>query len=390
MIIKSVPKQYKKHQSFSNFFTSKGVDNLARQRDRAIQTINMAIKDQTLSVEQTLVLESTLSELLNSDSESKSRDFIITPFIAAEMEALESSMVINYLYHRYRYDVYPKKYLIDKYPPFIQIEPTSICNFRCIFCFQTDETFSNKSTGYMGNMLFETYKRIVDQIENNVEFISLASRGEPLICREIDKMLEYSAGKFLNLKLNTNASLLTEKYAHAILSGGAQTLVISADAAEEPLYSQYRVNGSLDKIIENLETFQRIKEQHYPHSKLITRVSGVHVNEDEQNMDSMIDFWGSLVDQVSFVKYNPWENTYKTKPNNINKPCSDLWRRMFIWYDGVINPCDSDYKSTLAVGDINKHTIEELWNGEKYSELREKHQNSNRQSLEPCRRCPVI
>jgi len=63
---------------------------------------------------------------------------------------------------------------------------------------------------------------------------------------------------------------------------------------------------------------------------------------------------------------------------------------MFIWYDGVINPCDSDYKSTLAVGDINKHTIEELWNGEKYSELREKHQNSNRQSLEPCRRCPVI
>ena len=35
---------------------------------------------------------------------------------------------------------------------------------------------------------------------------------------DIEKMLAYTRNKFLNLKINTNASLLTEEISHAILS----------------------------------------------------------------------------------------------------------------------------------------------------------------------------
>ena len=73
-------------------------------------------------------------------------------------------------------------------------------------------------------------------------------------------MIEYSIDKFLNFKVNTNASLLTEKHCHALLSGGAKTVVFSADAAEEPLYSQLRVRGKLKKVLENIERFQKIRE----------------------------------------------------------------------------------------------------------------------------------
>ena len=31
------------------------------------------------------------------------------------------------------------------------------------------------------------YKRIVDQAEGNIEFLSLASRGEPLICKDFQQ-----------------------------------------------------------------------------------------------------------------------------------------------------------------------------------------------------------
>jgi len=55
------------------------------------------------------------------------------------------------------------------------------------------------------------FKKIIDQAENNVEFVTLASRGEPLACKEISKMLKYTQGKFLNLKINTNASMLDEE-----------------------------------------------------------------------------------------------------------------------------------------------------------------------------------
>ena len=40
-------------------------------------------------------------------------------------------------------------------------------------------------------------------------------------------------------------------------------MVFSADAAEEPLYSQLRVRGKLKKVLENIERFQKIREVEY-------------------------------------------------------------------------------------------------------------------------------
>ena len=99
--------------------------------------------------------------------------------------------VPQYLYHRYRYEIFPQKKILDNYPPYLQIEPTSICNYRCVFCYQTDNVFNKKSNNFMGHMAYETFKNIVDQAEGNIEFISLASRGEPLMCKDIEKMLLY-------------------------------------------------------------------------------------------------------------------------------------------------------------------------------------------------------
>ena len=100
--------------------------------------------------------------------------------------------------------------------------------------------------------------------------------------------------------------------------------------------------------------------------------------------------WGDLVDQVAFVNYNPWENSYNKPSNDIIEPCSDLWRRMFVWWDGKINPCDVDYKSILSVGDFSKNNIQELWNSKKYRILREAHLNEKRQNIRPCSSCTVI
>ena len=50
----------------------------------------------------------------------------------------------------------------------------------------------------------------------------------------------------------------------------------------------------------------------------------------------MDNFWREYVDQIAFVDYNPWENSYEKAPNNISEACSDLWRRMFVC-DGKVN-----------------------------------------------------
>jgi sulfatase maturation enzyme AslB (radical SAM superfamily) len=315
--------------------------------------------------------------------------FYLRDHVVEEMSRLDESNYLRYLRYRYRYDVYPTLYKTDKFPPVVQIEPTSICNYRCVFCYQTDKRLSDKKNGHMGSMNFDVFKDIIDQLEGNVEGVTLASRGEPTVNRKLPDFLKYMSGKFLATKINTNAYLLDEKMAHAILSTDLQTLVFSADAASEPLYSKLRVNGDLERVVQNVERFYNIKEKYYPSSKLITRVSGVRfdTNQDMQEMES---FWGDYVDQVAFVDYNPWENVYDSNKTEIDTPCSDLWRRMFVWWDGKIAMCDVDYLTKLSKETIENETISNIWNGETYTNLREKHISNKRCNIEPCSRCTVV
>ena len=176
---------------------------------------------------------------------------------------------------------------------------------------------------------------------------------------------------------------------HAILAGGVKTVVFSAGAAEESLYSKLRVNGDLSVVLKNIERFQKIRQTQYPDLPVITRVSGVKFL-DEQNLDSMYELWGGLVDQVAFVEYNPWENVYSEPANDLAEPCSDLWRRMFVWWDGKANPCDVDYKSTLSQGSIGEFSLNQLWRSPGYAELRVDHINNKRASRKPCTACTVV
>ena len=379
---------YKKHDSFLvlKHKKNKKINSII---DRIIKTSKDISIVEKLSLKSQKILANVIRDLLDNTESSSKTKFSLKSNVIAEINTIADSDLPRYIVHRYRYEIFPQTKTIDNFPPYLQIEPTSICNYRCVFCFETDETFTNKKNGHMGQMKLDLFKKVIDQAEGNIEFISVASRGEPLACPDIVKMLEYTIGKFLNLKLNTNASLLDEKKCHAILSGGVKTIVFSADAATEPLYSKLRVNGSLSKVLKNIENFKKIKETKYPNNPIISRVSGVKFN-NEQNFNSMEKIWGKLVDQVAFVNYNPWENSYNKPSNDIIEPCSDLWRRMFVWWDGKINPCDVDYKSHLSVGNFYRNNIQELWNSEKYKLLRETHLNKKRQKISPCSSCVVI
>ena len=334
------------------------------------------------------IIKEACHQLLRARNVEGRPSFFLRDHIVEEIKRITDTELGRYLYYRYRYDIFPQTRELDDFPPCLQIEPSSICNYRCVFCYQTDAEFTHAQNGHMGVMGFELFKEIVDQADGPCEAITLASRGEPLICRDIEKMLGYAANKFLAFKINTHAGFLDERKAHAILSAGVNTLVYSADAAAEPLYSRLRVNGKLDRVVANIERFQKIRETHYAGSRTITRISGVRYRP-EQNLDEMEKFWGNLVDQVAFVDYNPWENTYGRPLTDIETPCSDLWRRMFVWWNGVVNPCDVDYKSTLAVGNAKESTLTGLWRSEKYDRLREMHLNRQRSLAFPCQRCTV-
>jgi len=335
--------------------------------------------------------ESVKDKLLNFiDKDQKYFSYFDKPHIHEEIVRCHPDKLLRYLLFRYKYEVLPRQKELEEFPPLVQIEPSSICNYRCVFCYQTDSRLSNKKNGHMGLMTFDLYKKIIDQLEGKIEGVTLASRGDPSINKELGEMLKYSSHKFSAFKLNTNAYLLNEKLCHDILSSEIQTLVYSADAANPELYKKLRVNGNLDRVISNVKKFNQIKEKHYPNSKIITRVSGVKYSK-EQNFEEQNDFWKDHVDQVVFVDYNPWENVYDSELKNIQESCTDLWRRIFVWWDGKVAPCDVDYLSTLfRFSNITTNSISKIWNGEEYTNLRKLHLTKKRNCISPCNKCSVF
>jgi len=331
-----------------------------------------------------LIVKSYENLLIRNEQEEN--DFILTNHELNEIEKINYQKIIKYLVYRYKYNVYPKKKIIDDFPPCVQIEPTSICNFRCVMCYQADKSFSSKSNGFMGHMKLDIFKKIIDQLEGNVEAITLASRGEPTLNPNIEEMINYCSNKFLAFKINTNASMLNEKLIHTLLASNLQTIVFSIDSKDKESYEKIRVNGNFEKTIRNLELFNNIRNKHYRRSEKIVRISGVKIN-NEQNIDEMKKKWGDIADIVAFTNYTPWESSYENNENNIIEPCHELWTRMFVWWDGKVNPCDYDYKSVLSKWNVNQKSIKDIWNSEEYNLLRKNHLEKKRNTLEPCKRC---
>ena len=225
----------------------------------------------------------------------------------------------EYLIYRYIFRIYPQKQKHTNFPPDVLIEPTSICNLRCIMCFQVDKTFTNKN--FMGRMPWNLFTKIVDEVAKNK-------------------------------------------------------------------YEKIRVKGKFEKVLKNIILFNEIRNKEFKNSRSVTRISGVKVNND-QDIDQMTMFWKQHVDEVSIKPATPRWDSYFNEVNTIKEPCNQLWERIYIWYDGKINPCDFDYKSHLSIGNINEISIKEAWNSKSYNLLRSNHLMKKRSSCYPCDRCPL-
>jgi len=342
---------------------------------------NLSLKDKEIVL---LILTSYQKRLKNKNLDKT--EFILTKNEINEFLSLEKKNILRYVIYRYKYIQYPKLKILEEYPPNIQIEPTSLCNLRCIMCYQSDKSFSSKSAGFMGYMKLDLLKKIIDEIEGKIEAVTFASRGEPTLHGDLDEFLKYCEGKFLGLKLNTNATLLNEKKINSLLSSDLQSLVLSIDEKNKENYEKIRVNAKFETIMKNLDLLRNIREKNYKNSKLKIRISGVKINTD-QNIEEMNKFYNEFADEIVLVDYDPWESAYENSENSIDDECSELYRRMFVWHDGKVNPCDYDYKSMLSKWNANKNTIRSIWNSDYYNNIRNLHKSKERKKIEPCKRC---
>ena len=306
-------------------------------------------------------------------------------FIIADIKKL-----FSYILFRYKFRQSGEKKITFSAPLYLLIEPVSTCNLRCPFCFQIDKSFTKKP--HMGVINFNLFKKVIDEADEiGVGAITLASRGEPTLHKNYSEMLEYISKKknIFEIKTNTNATFLTPKICHAIFKNNVNLIVISADHYLKEDYERLRKGADFEKILNNVDMLYKIRRDHYPNSITEIRISGI---DNEKNLDrkKFINFWKSRSDHVTAsYPLERWDTYNNTVHPEINDACYNLWDRMYVWFDGKVNPCDADYKSNLSYGNVKDKSIKEVWNGEKINQLRRMHAENNRYKINPCDRCGV-
>jgi MoaA/NifB/PqqE/SkfB family radical SAM enzyme len=343
------------------------------------------LSGRVFSLEDDEIIQLTLDSLKNQ----RCFPFKLSQQELAVLNSIHPTKLVDYIIYRYKFKIYPLLKKTTSFPIYVLIEPTSVCNLRCVMCFQRDKTFTRKP--YAGLMNFELFERVIDEIhENGTKALTLASRGEPLLHPQIAKMLQYASNeKFIDLKLNTNATRLTEQLSEDILRSDVNELVFSIDSHEKQSYEKIRVGGIFDEVLENIVNFHKIRDKKFPNSKLKTRVSGVKFLP-EQDKDKFAAFWSKIVDSVCYVDVElRWDTYNNEKHPELSHPCDYLWERCYVWYSGQVGVCDVDYKSCLSPGKFPEQSIKEIWHSDAYNALRTAHLKGDRALFMPCDRCGV-
>ncbi len=328
-------------------------------------------------------------EILSNLKNNNSLNFLINKhleiFIKKNWE--DPIKIIKYIIFRFKFLECGKKKINIGYPPYLLIEPVSTCNLRCPFCFQTDKSFTKKP--FMGVMKMDLFKKVVDEADRlGVGAITLASRGEPTLHKSFTEMLDYLGKKknIFEIKINTNGSFLTDEISKSIFKNKVTQVVISADHYQKEEYERLRKNSNFEKILRNVDRLFEIREL-FKDNLTEIRVSGIDANKN-LNKEKFRNFWIKRSDHVTssfpFERWNTYENQ---KHIEINDPCENLWDRMYVWFDGKVNPCDADYKSLLSFGNLNNDSINTIWNNEIINDLRKDHLDNKRKNHNPCDRC---
>lgn len=306
---------------------------------------------------------------------------------ALECEGAE----VEFLNYRYDFKDIPMNHKKSEFPLVLAIEASSLCNLKCRMCFQKNRVFTSNPAN-MGVMKWEVFVKLMNQIgQDQLRSIVFASRGEPLINKNIHKMVELAKRKgVLDIKLNTNAVLLDERMSRNLLKSGLDQIVFSVDSAIPQHYKNIR-GADFEVVSRNIKRFVDIKNSEFPDSKIKTRVSmvinDIYKDDMEQEVEVSKEYWGGIIDEVAFKSENDFVGIYEERHMEGMKCCDLLWERLYVWQDGTVNPCDIDHLSTLKLGNICERSIIDIWNGELITKLREQHLRSRESMKCVCKNC---
>jgi MoaA/NifB/PqqE/SkfB family radical SAM enzyme len=138
-------------------------------------------------------------------------------------------------------------------PRGVFLEVTNRCNLRCETCPRTYFTREPLKT-----LTFDEFCAIAEQFPG-MRRCALHGIGEPLLNRELPRMIEWLKGRGVEVLFNSNGTLLTATWQEALVRSGLDEYRCSVDGARAETYARIRGADMLPKVIDGLAGLVRTK-----------------------------------------------------------------------------------------------------------------------------------
>jgi SAM-dependent methyltransferase len=260
-------------------------------------------------------------------------------------------------------------------PKIFVVETVLGCDIKCPECAVGGDIITRKR----GLMTFEQFKIIADKIRPFCQYLYLHCWGEPLLNKDIFRIIQY-ASTFTKTNIHTNGISLTEESAEQLITSGVTDVSVSIDGMSQEIYQQYRVGGSLDKALESVRMLNYFNLKYG--KKVNLSAQFVVFKHNQHQVELFRQFCQSLDLKACFkAPYLRCNSRFENSddPKYVRSRFSDIVslhqamsecdspRKVFtILLDGTCVMCCYDHNGITNYGNICRQDVLEIWNSPAY------------------------
>ena len=293
----------------------------------------------------------------------------------------------------------------------VLIEPSSMCNFKCIQCFQSIKK-SSYFTKHRMNMPLSRFQKVIDQLKSwpgvKLKVLKLSLYGEPLMNPGFCEMMKIAKDADIadRIETTTNASLLSRTISEKMVQCQLDYARISIYASDKEKHKTITGSGiDISVIHENLRILQEVKKQWGSEKPFVScKMLDAYGPEN----DRFVKMYEDVADEVFIDKPHGWikldgvdfiENYYQNsvynaigdqKQNSTPRiACPMAFTTIAVRSNGDVSPCCVDYIGGTNLGHVEERNMQEIWNSDPWFEFQKMQLENRKQENYSCARCDI-
>lgn len=291
----------------------------------------------------------------------------------------------------------------------VLVEPSSLCNFRCVQCFQSMKTDSYFSRNRM-HMPLARFQRVIEQLREwegpRLKVLKLSLYGEPLLNPVFCEMLRIAKEAKIaeRIETTTNASLLSRAIAEALVQHQLDYARVSIYATDQEQHKATTASSmDIRTIHENLRGVQEVKRQTRSAKPFIScKMLDAYSEENER----FLRMYQDVADEAFIEKPHSWIkipgadficNYYKEGGGAVRSDlaagstrrvaCPMAFTTMAIRSNGDVSPCCVDFIGGTNLGNIDDRSLKTLWHSDEWYAFMKMQLENRKHENSSCARC---